>query len=236
MDTHPPLEQRLAALGTTSQSIATTANSCPAIDLVNDLDAVEASLVPYLRPGLGGRLRKPIPWSEVGSKVALADCRRGTTRHAQHLTGMTMGSLPADKNTLLVWAREVFRGSESATEEQLINEAVGLAICAGIVCLADNGWSIDSLPGQSVVAHKDGHQLCPAALIDNGTTPQAWIEACERVGVSALSVAPVGPTDDGTKKPRRKNPSGRRRHGPRGRRPHPTPESRVQASTESDRV
>src|SRR5579872_2490294 len=92
-DTHPPLPERINALGRRPNS-ETVGDHRPAITLLNDLSRLEGEL---LRIAVASQLgdAPPVDWNDVPSRVWLPKWAEfvATQRHA--LGGLTVGALPA---------------------------------------------------------------------------------------------------------------------------------------------
>ena len=74
--------------------------------------------------------------------------------------------------------------------ERAVRNAIGCGIAAR---LYDAGWICDARPGRPVVFAKDSRTFEPFALAHQlgtvGFTDEEWTTACERAGISAMTLA-----------------------------------------------
>lgn len=197
-DTHPPLAQRLAAVEGLPPGPARPGGETLAIELLDDVDATERLLVEHLRQGLPARRDRAIGWDEVGGRVAARSVRKTAKEHAEHVQGMTVGTIPTDLAGLAGWTRAAVSHTGDAPEEALARFA---AVTLGQVVLhrlAEAGWSLESLPGEPMAAVSGDDRLAPVLrlqeLMDGELEVAQWTEELERLGISELSLE--APSDD----------------------------------------
>jgi hypothetical protein len=77
-----------------------------------------------------------------------------------------------------------------ADRERAVRNAIGCGIAAR---LYDDGWLCDARPGLPVIFAKNGRTFEPFALAHHlgtvGFTDEEWTGACERAGISEMTLA-----------------------------------------------
>jgi Zn-dependent protease with chaperone function len=191
-DSHPPDVERIAALSALPPG-PSAEEGPPAITLVEGMAAIEPALLTgLLKPGV--QLR-PVSWDEAGAVVLLPGLRERVRRQAGLVGGYTVGWLPE----LLKYADRLGFSEGGAAGRQLAVEQAralgfGLAGAAFVNALAQNGWSVESLPGRPVTMRRGDATLQPFAEVDRlargevGT--EAWQRRCWDLGIRDLSLAP----------------------------------------------
>lgn len=163
-DTHPPLRERLAALGVDARRDAAEAEP-RAITLLDDEEAVEDQLLAMVLAKKTGKPLARISWEEVGSRV-WSTIWRDKVRVAGHrLDGITPARIPALVADLPGTAvRFGFLGPRQAAETRdgSIN-ALELLACGLSVLLLDRGWTVSALPGEMATFSREGKTLTPVA-------------------------------------------------------------------------
>src|SRR5262249_52973882 len=132
-DTHPPLAERLAALGV-GRAKAPRVEGPPSLSLLDDVPALEAALVAVMA---GGRTHGALACSEVGHKVSLPMWEGYARELRKELAGVTPSSLPT-----LEWeriGRRIGKGKGDPTEAAEFGVGVGLALV-----LAKAGFTVET--------------------------------------------------------------------------------------------
>jgi Zn-dependent protease with chaperone function len=154
-DTHPPLRERMAALGDAAER-ATPDAGPRAIALLDRVDELEARLVAHVSERKGADPPAAIPWSEVGPRVWTAIWRDQVRVAGNRLSGLTPKQIPllaADlAGTAVRFGFAPHR--QAAVENQLVNNVVGLLGAALSVALLDRGWTVSAPPGEVVVVSR----------------------------------------------------------------------------------
>ncbi len=195
-DTHPPLRERLAALGVASSESAHRAGP-RALSLLESVPDLESELATgwasRYHPAEGGTSLNlnprvvsltPVSWDEVGTRVSLPGWRRFVKQFAGLLAGVTPASLPA-----LDWAElggKIARGGTGAdafaAAEGVVGVAVGLALVRA-------GYVIDSHPGSPHAVVRGDERIDVFALRERLTRSpeeaEAWRAFCARIGIAA---------------------------------------------------
>jgi hypothetical protein len=155
---HPPLRERLAALGEPIPDVAAAAPR--ATSLLRDLPALETALIASMwRDPVAAMNFASIPWEETALRVLLPVWRENARRNAELLRGVTPASL----------------------------FAVGVAGAALATHLDDLGWMCDSTPGKPVAFTREGRTIGPFAVavkLQKGElTATQWNEECRAAGL-----------------------------------------------------
>lgn len=192
-DSHPPDAERIAALGALPPGPGGEEGP-QAVTLVEGVAAIEPALLAgFLKPGV--QLR-PVSWEQAGAVALLPGLRERVRRQAGLVGGYTVGWLPE----LLKYADRLGSSEAGAMGRRLAPEQVramgfGLAGAAFASALAQNGWSIESLPGRPVTMRRGGAALEPFAEVDRLARGEVgadvWQRRCWDLGIRDLSLAPV---------------------------------------------
>jgi Zn-dependent protease with chaperone function len=185
-DTHPPLQQRIAALESLPPGDAPVLDS-PALALFEHLDELEEQLINLVQKP-EAKLT-PIAWENVGRDVSVPQWARDVQRQARALSGITPASLPNIKNLTEFWdklrdpsGRLLVRGDRQSYGLWIL--ATGLALA-----LYRQGWQLHDMPGEFYL-RKNGVTISPfedvRKLFDGEITAENWLEQCTRAGISQI--------------------------------------------------
>jgi len=180
-DTHPPLAERLAALGV-SRSNAPPAAGPPSLSLLRDLPALEAALVKVLAKG---KPHGPLGWEEVGDKVWLPMWQGYAANLEKALSGVTPSALPQ-----LSWEQvgRRFLGSAKGDAGEAADFMVGVAIA---LVLSQAGFHVESYPGQRQTLVGLGERVEVFGLrqrLRDSAAAEAWRELCARAGIADVDL------------------------------------------------
>ena len=178
-DSHPPLRERLEALG---EPIADVAAPGPrATSLLRDLPALETALIASMWSDSDAAMNfASIPWEETGPRVLLPVWREHVRRNAELLRDVTPASIPEVLPRL-------YKKAPTSDIEQSRGFAVAVAGAALATRLDDLGWMCDSTPGKPVAFTRDGRTIEPfgvAVKLQKGElTAAQWNEECHAAGL-----------------------------------------------------
>jgi heat shock protein HtpX len=194
-DTHPPLRERLAALGTTPSGPAISAGE-RAVALLEELPDLERDLahtwanraraVPEdgAALNLGSRVASltSLSWDEVGTRIALPAWKTFAKPFSSRLAGVTPAALPT-----LDWAAlggKLNPGGTGAEALQAANTVVGVAVGLALV---RQGYALDSRPGAGpALVHGDERVQVFGLRERLGRAAKEvdeWRAFCERTGI-----------------------------------------------------
>lgn len=166
-DTHPPLPERLAALANEAGAPSDPSDTVRAITLVEDVSALERSLLVHQYPdGNVGRL-EAIGWDEVGDKVLLPRYLETVRNQEAVVHGLTTDALPVTVKELpalvgrltLPAGRQVDAQAKETYALHILGSALSLA-------LHGRGWVIHAGPGDPVTFRKSDQTLLPFRLLE----------------------------------------------------------------------
>jgi heat shock protein HtpX len=151
-DSHPPLRQRLAALGVEPTAVPPwSGDSC--LELIGSLERVEDALAAHLAP----KATKTIAWEDVGSVVELSAATRHIANRGKRLRVLR----PRDFRTPRRFAKRMMRHWVAYDRDEMNAEAGNMLGCAITVLLHDRGWRVDSLPDEPTTLTFDGKTVTP---------------------------------------------------------------------------
>jgi len=192
-DTHPPLRERLAALGASSDSIPEVVTD-PAILLLDHPDAQEKSLLAHLLPKEVSTALKPAEWEELGSLVYIPRWRALATDNAARLSSLRtseLASLAAPPGALAV--RLQLAATTSVVTERNVAESWYLIGVALALQLHDRGFRFTAHVGQPVVFDIDGVPFGPfqamEGLSDGSLSQATWLQFLDATHISDQPLA-----------------------------------------------
>lgn len=195
-DTHPPLRDRVAALGGVPATGARLARAVPAVSLLRDVGALETALVDTLiRDEFRGKL-KPVAWEEAGEQVWVPIWREQTALRAAQLDGLTPSMLPryAANGAELAYMMGFVARSEAAApgHAQLAHHTVGAALATA---LHERGFAVRALPAMSVELVRGDLVILPfetlGRLADKSLSAEDWRAQCDAAGIAELDLGAV---------------------------------------------
>ena len=175
-DTHPPLDERIAALG---DPAPLSDHAQPALALLDEVHEAEKKVLTDLL--VDDAKLEPIAWERVTDEVWLPLWRE-TIATNNAFAKMTPRDVP---RALANWedlALATRRGPSAASPEAERRRVARLVATWLTVALADNGWVIDAAPGRVVSATREGAVIEPFTLIADTKKPlsaKRWAKLCD---------------------------------------------------------
>jgi heat shock protein HtpX len=186
-DTHPPLQQRIAALEKLSDADSVLEER-PASELVANLPELERRLAQFLT---SASLR-PIDWSNVGPHVYPPKWRSVVHRHKRALAGLSLGSVPQAISDLPSFSNQFLDPPGILlNREQRKSMAVSVVGVALALVLYETGWQLNALPGY-LEFQRNEQKVEPftfvASLASGETTPEQWQAFCNEAGITEMQL------------------------------------------------
>ena len=193
-DTHPPLQDRIAALATLPQD-PDPMEDPPAISLLEDVPTLDRDLMAQLA-GRDKAALVPISWSEVGSRVYVPQWQRLVQSNSAALKGVTPGSLSRLVPGLRAFGKTLvgFRNQtlDDDDAELMASAIVGAALT---LLLIPRGGQLDVTPGHGISVRIGGYDLQPMdllmALKDGEIAAHTWELQCNELGIAAADLGAV---------------------------------------------
>ena len=189
-DTHPPLNERVAALRTMSGATSAT-DDAPSTSLLGDLDVEEERLVAFLTSARKGAPFQPITWDAAPETIWIPAWKKMASQFGDRLTGSTPALLPtllADRTALA--RRFGADGAKVSDGDQL--RAMHVVGCALATMLLSRGWTVEAPPGAPVRFMCNGHTIAAFKSVEDLTTGaldrQAWIDQCNSAGIAGVDL------------------------------------------------
>jgi Zn-dependent protease with chaperone function len=183
-DSHPPLRERLAALGD-PEPVPPSDRDPPAADLLEGLEGLEEALLAFAFPGR--EVPPLLPWREAGESVWLPAWRKRVREERSLLKGLTPAALPAALARPPGDPRRKRKPGAPATTGGEPPKLAVVAATALLVHLADGGWTLRCDPGREVSLVRGEEVVFPfrevLALHSGETTAGSWAERCRLLGV-----------------------------------------------------
>jgi Zn-dependent protease with chaperone function len=180
-DTHPPLRDRVAALGAlNAAAIPEASDEGPrAITLLEGVDELEARLVASVSEDKAAEPVAAISWAEAGPRVWPAIWRDRLDAEGARLAGITPAHIPGLLADLPeAAARLRYAPNRLAAEDGQWNRNVLSLLWSALgVALVDRGWTVSAPPGGSTVFSRDGESITP--LVDLTALANGEMQAAE---------------------------------------------------------
>lgn len=195
-DSHPPLRQRLNALGKVKERPVEHRKE-PALSILRNVAVLEKEMIASFAQASGGPERmEAVAWNDVGRIAFLPRWRRLAAAFAGLLEGICPEHLPGlIKNPEDFYSKLAGMSEGEPSREDIERRAVSIIGASLAVLLAGNGWLVRNEVGAQVRMEKDGESLNPFAVVpDLGsgrTMEEAWKEFCVRSGIVGTNLGAV---------------------------------------------
>jgi Zn-dependent protease with chaperone function len=189
-DSHPPLNERIAALRTSDRTKSPQVDA-RAVSLLRDVRRLEWELLQTLfaDPQKAKEL-KSVEWEETAPRVFLPVWRDESAKHVEPFRVLRAVDVPRFYASADTLQRLRLTHLLPDDRERAVRNAIGCGIAAR---LYDDGWNCEARPGLPVVFAKEGRTFQPFALAHQlgtvGFTDEEWSGACERAGISEMTLA-----------------------------------------------
>lgn len=191
-DTHPPLRERVAALGGLPRGDVPSAEPS-ALTLLDDVPALERQLLAKMAGDEAVAKLQPVGWEEAGERVFLPQWRAAVQKHARGLGGLTPVDLPQRAKSLRELARTVLGlNARVPVPDEKVEEGAGVVGCALAAALHARGHSLRCVPGAPISFHAGERQVEPfgvlASLADGRLPAAEWQATCETFGITDVDL------------------------------------------------
>jgi heat shock protein HtpX len=182
-DTHPPMRERVAALGGDPKATVIDTDSPRAATLLRDLPALEASLVTAMwSDPVAAASFQSVSWEESGARVFVPWWKQNASEHADALRNVTPPRIAEAVSTLV---RRTTGGDDE--RQAFAAHVAGAALAAR---LHDLGWMCDATPGKPIAFTRDGRTIEPFNVVSKlqkgELSAAAWAEECRAAGLESF--------------------------------------------------
>jgi heat shock protein HtpX len=195
-DTHPPLRERIAAVGAQTDQPGWE-DRAAALSLLDDVPVIEQELLTFiLGQGTASKLTS-IGWEDAPLRVWAPAWRNLAAQNSDRLRGVTpelLARVTPDHRNLAV-ALHLAARPEVAGDQHIAN-AAGIFGASLATALLDRGWRARVEPGHPVALSRGGTEIRPFEIwseICNGSTTQAawreWLDANDLAAIDLSTVA-----------------------------------------------
>jgi hypothetical protein len=178
LDTHPPLSERLSALGWYDAPPASGAEE-PAIGLIAHPETMEERLLAHILPRNVSAALQPTAWADLGELVLLPTWRELVAGNTSRLTSLRADDLPSLASPAGALAVSLqLAASPSVASERHIQEARYLVGAAVAIALYNRGFRFSAQLGEPVVFSVGPIVVHPfrlmADFLDNAVSADGW--------------------------------------------------------------
>ena len=191
-DSHPPLAERLKALGESGRKDA--ADGPLAVTLLGDVPALENALLEAILGAAKAQGLRPLTWENVPEAVIIPGWKKAAAAEADDLEGLTVGGLPQA-------ASRLGKNPFGDANQQLQRRASAYGAALGLVLLRQ-GWTLLTAVGEPVRLHRGDTAIQPfeivARLAQGDLTGDAWRAQASELGIASLPLekAAAAPAPD----------------------------------------
>jgi hypothetical protein len=193
-DTHPPLRERLEALGKLPAGEA-GGDGAPAISLLSNRDDLEARLLSSAIAGADLRKCAPLRWEEIGMRIYLPGWLNNAREHAPELAGVTPAELHDVTKDLPAFGRKCFKKGIPPPAQQLAGLAVEVVGAALAVALYGKGFQFEVPLGETIVFRRGNLEIKPfavvATLYSGELAPDAWQAVAVQAGIAEIDLGNI---------------------------------------------
>ncbi|HKV98932.1 MAG TPA: M48 family metallopeptidase [Vicinamibacterales bacterium] len=176
-DSHPPLVDRLDAIGVKGE---VESSGAYAVTLLNEVDELEFTLFQLDRrdPPL-----KRIAWASVTADVSVPMWRKTMETHRSTLKRIEIDQLPSTMQASTQLAADLKVKGEGYVKSEELVRRLGIVIgCAVAVMLYDRGWTCSAGPGEGPVFSRGDQHIMPfdrvLAVVFGREPLDAWAAIC----------------------------------------------------------
>lgn len=200
-DTHPALKERIAALE--SLPAGSTLNDNPASTLIPATEGLEDRIVHFMvaQAKQNGNLEHPkaIAWDDVVETAFVPQWEKSIQPYKKILDAFTpLNLFDEAQNTPRLFEKIATAGRilppdvkvsqvPLDTQAQIVNNVIGAALAYS---LKQNGWKIQTAPGEDLVFVKDKKELRPfnfyIHLASQSSTKDQWQTFCDENGINNM--------------------------------------------------
>jgi heat shock protein HtpX len=192
-ETHPPLADRIKALGELRPHVAAP-DRHSASPVLSDVDAHAQSLLGHaLGDDVLAGLRR-IQWEDVGRVVYEQRWHELARTWAWWFDALTLDQLPAGEAWFSAMGAQLVGNDEAGVDDpERIARAAQLLEAGVGSTLARLGWTVETRPGLPIELVKGHERLEPRAVIagrlTNQLTWERWAATCERLELTGILLA-----------------------------------------------
>jgi len=189
-DTHPSLPERLGAIARLKLSHVSQ-EITPAISLLEQMEGLELGLLQTLADQETIARLKPIAWENVGRQVYVPFWKGRLETHRQSLSNLapkdfaSLGFAPFGQKLL---KEADLQGSDAEYTQWVLGAALSLL-------LHQQGWQVQTLPGEEVVLQKDAKTFKPFSTLrelgEGRLNLEGWNKVIQEAGVAELPLGPA---------------------------------------------
>jgi heat shock protein HtpX len=188
-DTHPPLSDRLAAIGDVGEAAEPPGSRTPALSLLNDVPQMEKTLLASMVKGS----LKPLDWGSVGAAVYVPLWTRALKDRGGMPKGVKATDLPALVADPAAFVQRI--GAAKGPAEQRYREASGTVGASVALALHRLGWTVEADLGAEIRLRMGDAAIEPFRVVpqlaDKTLTADAWQRTCDEAGLSQLDLGAI---------------------------------------------
>lgn len=193
-DTHPPLNERVAALERLpAAKVADVSDG--ALPLLANPEKEARLLLEHNAGSDSIRQLNAIRWEDVGESVYAKEWQRVADAHTHWFGALTIGTLPAGKIAYSDMGTSLKNPGEELVDGHERIARAAFVMTAGLgAALVRSGWTVETGPGRPLNVKKGDAALVPpraiSRLINEAHARSEWQTECDALGISGIPLAP----------------------------------------------
>jgi Zn-dependent protease with chaperone function len=208
-DTHPPLEERLAALGEGSAgagagadgaaaSPAAAAPAAPtALSLLENVPAAEADLLAMAAGDGAVKDLTRVAWDDLPRKVYIPAWEGIVRQETAALLGMTPASIPEKIEEPRPFGQHMAKAAKRTLSPDESRRFAATSIGAALaLALLRRGFEVRTQPGAPIALERGELRIEPftilARLASGALSPAAWRDQCDAAGIAEVDLGTIG--------------------------------------------
>lgn len=192
-DSHPPIRERLDALGRLPAPNVPLSSEPPASSLLENPDWHARELLSFAAGDEAVRQLREIAWDQLASQVYAANWRQMVARFAQFLTPHTADALPTDGAEYAKVGSSLPGGGTRSSDER-IRMACNIVAAGVALNLISAGATLENQVGAPILFRKGGTTMDPFTEVPqvvSGEMPiDRWRAKCQAMGIAGRSLGP----------------------------------------------
>ena len=192
-ETHPPLNERVAALERLRLAHIDQVQETSA-PLLGNADLQARLLLEHSAGDDQIRQLNEIRWEDVAEKIYADQWSQIAKAHAQWFGSLTVDNLPAGKRAYADMGKKLRNEGEMLVgSDEALPRAVHVMIAGLGSALLRAGWHAETGPGRPVEVRRGDASVIPVQvigrLVENADTFKEWKAQCDALGITGLPLA-----------------------------------------------
>lgn len=194
-DTHPPLGDRIAAIGDPGVTPGKD-DGKPAVTLLDDVESTELQFLEGANPGLAKNSLRHVDWSEIGEKLIIPVWKAAVNEYAAMMEGITAGGFMEVASKLPQMGSRIRDPKGMLLTPNQRAQRAGQLLAMGLgLAMLENGWELEAQPGWHFLRRGADRLNVPEAvneLFTGKVSAEDWTKMCNELGIGEMAIGRPG--------------------------------------------